>query len=203
MKNTILYTVNTGLYINLTNRCPCDCSFCIRNNADGMNLGESLWLTKEPSIPELTAALTTKLTNNTYTEAVFCGYGEPTERLDAVLAVAAHIKSINHDIPVRLNTNGLSDLINNKKTAAELSANIDSCSISLNAPTKEDYAKLCRPAFGEKSFQAVLDFAREANLLFGDTCLTAVNVLSPHQLVACEALANSLGIRFRIRGIDG
>ena len=91
MKDIIVYTVGNGLYVNLTNRCPCECSFCIRNAADGINPDESLWLATEPSLEEVISAIDNANLQN-YSEVVFCGYGEPTERLDILLKVAMHIK---------------------------------------------------------------------------------------------------------------
>lgn len=35
---TIVYPVGKGLYVNMTNRCPCACEFCIRKNGAGVPL---------------------------------------------------------------------------------------------------------------------------------------------------------------------
>jgi len=198
MSDIITYTVGTGLYINLTNRCPCECSFCVRHNGDSINPGESLWLAKEPTAAEVISSIDSA-NMQSYTEVVFCGYGEPTERLDVLLQTAEHIKQKYPHMPVRLNTNGLSDLINRKKTAACLAVNIDSISISLNAPNNCDYIKLCHPAFGDKSFSAIIDFAKDANELFKETCLTVVDVIGAEKIAACKQLCDELGIKMRVR----
>jgi len=134
-----------------------------------------------------------------YNEVVFCGYGEPLERLDAVLKTADYIKQKQPNLPVRLNTNGLGDLINEKKTAAMLAVNIDSVSISLNASNKCDYVKLCRPAFGEKSFNALIDFANDSKECFRDVCMTVVDVIGTDKIEQCRQLCELMGIKMKVR----
>lgn len=196
---TILYDYSDGLYVNITNNCPCQCTFCIRNNGESINEDENLWLEKEPTIEEIKAEVDKKSLEK-YKEIVFCGYGEPTERLDAIIEISKYIKQ-KSDIPIRLNTNGLSDLINKKPTAHLLAQFIDSVSISLNAPTKEEYYILCKPSFGEKSFQAMLDFGVECNKHFKNTAFTIVDVLELDKQEACKKLCEELGITLRIREI--
>lgn len=112
---TITYPVNKGLYINMTNRCPCNCTFCLRHNAEGVYGSDSLWLDREPTVQEVCDSVDTwDLTQ--FDEVVFCGYGEPTERLEDLLLVAKYIKA-KGDIKIRINTNGLADLIWQKQTA--------------------------------------------------------------------------------------
>ncbi|MCL2512278.1 MAG: TIGR04100 family radical SAM protein [Oscillospiraceae bacterium] len=195
--NVYAYKLKTKLYFNITNRCPANCVFCLRRAADGVNEGESLWLEREPDFGDIKKAVDGYNLED-FDEAVFCGYGEPTERLDLLLAVAEYIKS-KRDIPLRLNTNGLSDLINGKKTAPLLCKNIDSASISLNAPNKEEYQKLCRTAYGEAAFGAMLDFAKECKTLIKNVNFTAVDVLSPASLSACRKISEETGIPLFIR----
>ena len=125
---TILYPAKDGLYVNLTNRCPCSCTFCLRQNQDGVYGSDSLWLEHEPSFEEILEEL--KKQNLTqYNELVFCGYGEPTERLDVLLQVAAYCKRACPSLLIRINTNGLADLIWKKPTAQQLKGLIDTVSI--------------------------------------------------------------------------
>lgn len=133
---TIVYEVGNSLYVNLTNKCPCSCTFCIRQNGDGAYGSDSLWLEHEPSAEEIKDALK-KAGFKKYNEIIFCGYGEPTERIDILVLTAEFIKK-NGGPPVRLNTNGLSDLINKKPTAHMLEGRVDTVSISLNAGTMEE-----------------------------------------------------------------
>lgn len=200
MSEIITYEAHKGLYLNLTNRCSCNCEFCVRREVDGINKNESLWLDHEPSLEEIERAVrATDLAG--YDEVVFCGYGEPCERLDALIATAQMIKKAAA-VPIRLNTNGLSDLINRKRTAPLLAPCIDRVSISLNAPDKAAYNALCHPLFGEESFDALLSFALDCKDLIGEVSFTVVDVLDAGQLRACQELCDDLGIKLRIRKKD-
>ncbi len=132
----IVYTLEGGVYLNITNKCPCNCAFCIRSKGDAVGDAEKLWFDEEPTFEAIKKAIDdfdfSKVDN-----AVFCGYGEPTNAYDNLLAAAKYLRSVNPDINLRLNTNGLSDLINGKHTAKELSENFDTISVSLNEPTSE------------------------------------------------------------------
>ena len=142
---TITYPVKNGIYVNMTNRCPCACTFCLRHNGEGVYGSDSLWLDREPSLAEVCESMDSWNLDD-YSEVVFCGYGEPTERLDDLLKAAAHIKT-KSNIKIRINTNGLSDLINKERTAPKLKGLIDTVSVSLNTASKEDYFKTVRPKF--------------------------------------------------------
>ena len=52
---TILYKVHNNLYVNLTNQCPCSCTFCLRQTMDHVGESDSLWLTREPEYDEIIA----------------------------------------------------------------------------------------------------------------------------------------------------
>ena len=52
---TFVYNVHGNLYINLTNRCPCNCTFCIRHNGDSAYGSDSLWLERELTNEEVLA----------------------------------------------------------------------------------------------------------------------------------------------------
>lgn len=53
---TIFYKFDGQMYINITNGCPCDCVFCLRNNSDSVKDNGSLWLEHEPSFEEIVDA---------------------------------------------------------------------------------------------------------------------------------------------------
>ena len=156
---TITYPVIQGIYVNMTNRCPCACTFCLRQNAPGVYGSDPLWLEREPTVQEVCDSLDAWDLSK-YEEVVFCGYGEPTERLEDLLAVAKYLKG-KSDIPIRINTNGLSDLIWGKNTAPMLAGLIDCVSISLNAMDAEEYLRLTRSKFGIGSYDAMLAFTKE------------------------------------------
>lgn len=200
----ITYPVKSGLYVNLTNRCPCACVFCLRQNAPGIFGSDSLWLDREPTVDEVIASIESRNLDD-FTELVFCGYGEPTERLDDLLAVARHVKSVRPGMLVRVNTNGLSDLIHGEPTAAKLKGLVDTVSISLNTPDPEEYLKVCRPKFGLESWQAMLDFAKSCREYVPNVVMTIVDapVTTPEIQEKCKAITDSLGVRLRIRPYEG
>ena len=198
---TITYPVNKGLYINMTNRCPCNCTFCLRHNADGVYGSDSLWLDREPTVQEVCDSVDTwDLTQ--FEEVVFCGYGEPTERLEDLLLVAKYIKD-KQDIKIRINTNGLTDLIWQKQTAPQLEGLIDTVSISLNTPNKEDYLKVVRPKFGVGSYDAMLNFAKDCTAYVPNVVMTVVDVVtSKEEQEQCRRICENIGARLRVRPFE-
>ena len=78
---------------------------------------------------------------------MFCGYGEPTERIDTVVTVAKALRMLPNCPKLRINTNGLGDLVNGRSVAAELCEAMDTVSVSLNAGTKDEYMAVTRPKF--------------------------------------------------------
>ena len=200
---TIAYQVKNGIYVNLTNRCPCACTFCLRTKGPGVYGSPSLWLDREPTEAEVIAALDAQDWTR-FREAVFCGYGEPTERLDVLLAAAAHLKARDPALRIRVNTNGLSDLINGHPTAALFAGCVDCLSISLNTDDPAEYLALCRPKFGADAFPAMLAFAREAASAVPEAVLTVVGepVTDVAKQARCRALAESLGARLRVRPFE-
>lgn len=197
----ILYEVHNGLYVNMTNKCPCACTFCLRQTKDEMEGSGSLWLEREPTVDEVKAEFS-KFDMNKYEELVFCGFGEPTERLDDVLQVAEFVKE-NYNIPIRINTNGLGDLINGKNTAPLYEGKIDVVSISLNTPNPEEYFKIVRPKFGEKSFDAMLKFAENVKHYVKKVVLTTVHTtITEDEEKHCQQICDKIGVTYRIRPFE-
>ena len=177
---TILYRVHHNLYVNMTNKCPCACTFCLRQTRDEMEGSGSLWLKREPSV-------------------VFCGFGEPTERFDDLIQVAAFVKQ-TYGKPIRINTNGLGNLINNRNIAPDMKNIIDTISISLNTPNAEKYLELTRSKFGQISFQAMLNFAGEAKKYVPNVVLSTVaTTLTKEEEAQCSSICRNLGVTYRIR----
>lgn len=195
---TIAYQLDKNLYLNITNLCSCNCVFCIRQEHDGVGDGGNLWLEHEPSVPEIIRALE-GYDLSRYGEIVFCGYGEPTERLDVMLEVCKYLRSHPAKPAIRLNTNGLADLIHKKETAPLLDGLVDTVSISLNAPTAERYLEVTQPAFGIDSFAAMLRFAEGCKRHVPHVVFSLVDVLRPGEADACRSIADSLGIPLRVR----
>ena len=194
---TILYDYEDSLYINLTNKCPCACVFCIRKETDHVGNSDSLWLDHEPTVEEVKKEFK-NFDLNKYEEIVFCGYGEPLVRINEVVEVAKYIISISN-IKIRVNTNGLSDLIHNKKTAQMLKDNIDAVSISLNAPNKVKYNEVTKPKFGEKSYEALLDFATDCKKYIKEVNFSVVDEINEKEIQESKELAESMNIPLRVR----
>ena len=194
---TILYKVHHNHYVNLTNKCPCACVFCIRKETDHVGNSDSLWLDHEPTVEEVKKEFK-NFDLNKYEEIVFCGYGEPLVRINEVVEVAKYIRSISN-IKIRVNTNGLSDLIHNKKTAQMLKDNIDAVSISLNAPNKVTYNEGTIPIFGEKSYEALLDFATDCKKYIKEVNFSVVDEINEKEIQESKELAESMNIHLRVR----
>lgn len=198
---TITYEVKNGIYVNMTNRCPCSCTFCLRHNGEGIFGSDSLWLEREPSVKEVCDSIDAWNLED-YTEVVFCGYGEPTERLDDLLQVAAHIRK-KSDIKIRINTNGLADLICGERTAPKLKGLIDTVSVSLNATNKEEYARIVRPKFGMESYDAMLRFTKDCAAYVPNVVMTVVDVVtSKEEQERCREICEAAGATLRVRPFE-
>lgn len=193
----IVYTYENSVYMNITNRCPCSCVFCIRSNGDGLGSAESLWLKKDPTLDEIKAEID-EFDFSPYDEVVFCGYGEPTQAIENLIAAAKYLKE-KHGLKIRLNTNGLSDLINGRETAKELGEVVDSISISLNAPNAERYHEVSRSKFGEAAFPALLKFAEDCKKYIPQIKFTVVDVISEEEIAECKKIAEKMQIPLRVR----
>ena len=184
MTTDIIYRYKNQVYFNITNKCPCRCTFCIRN-------------TEEPALEEIYKAID-EFDFSDCNEVVFCGYGEPTMALENLIAVSKYIRE-RYPFRIRLNTNGLSDLIHKRSTAEEICQAVDSISISLNMPDAASYNEVVRPAYGEKSFDAMLKFARDCKQYLDDVRFTVVDVIGEEKVEQSKILAAQNGIPLRVR----
>ncbi|MCC8042851.1 MAG: TIGR04100 family radical SAM protein [Oscillospiraceae bacterium] len=197
---TFVYAVHDNLYINLTNRCPCRCTFCIRQNSDGAYGSDSLWLEREPDCDEVLADIE-KYNLSEYGEIVFCGYGEPMERAEEVSFIGKELKKRYPSIKIRLNTNGLSDKIHGKPTAHLLKGAVDVVSVSLNSGSSADYNAVTRPKWDD-SFDAMLKFACDCKEYVPQVMFTVVDVISRREIEQSREISERLGIPLRIRKYD-
>jgi TatD DNase family protein len=194
----IAYPIRNSLYLNITNLCSNLCCFCVRNYTDFVK-GHNLRLDHEPSYQEVIGSLNHLEKSEgcfAYEEVVFCGYGEPTIRLDLLKKVARFLK--NKNAKVRLNTNGQGNLIHKRNIVPELVGLIDTASISLNVDDSKKYDELCKSEFGEDTFEKVIDFAKECKRLLPKTVLTFLDMPGV-DLKRCEKIAKKLGVKSRIR----
>ena len=215
----ILYTYNNGVYINLkdvdmttkesghrniyvnlTNQCPCSCTFCLRNTKE-MAQSNSLWLDREPTIQEVIGEFE-KYDLSKFDEIIFCGFGEPLTRLDDLLEVAKYLKDRSNSTPIRVNTNGLADLMHKKKIAPLLKDLINTVSISLNASNAEEYFRLTRNKFGIESYDAMLKFAVSCKEYVTNVVMTVVDCIGQEEIDACQVVCDTIGVPLRVRPFE-
>ena len=195
---SIVYDYFGGLYINLTNKCPNACEFCIRNFTDSLGDADSLVLKEDPTIDEVKKELESWDVRR-YDEVVFCGYGEPTERLPELLELARHIKA-KYGRQIRLNTNGLADLIWGRPTAPDLKGVIDAVSISLNEADAQKYLDLCHPRFGLQSYDAIIKYIEDVKNYVPYVAVSVVtHAISADSLQRCREKSEELGVVFKMR----
>ncbi|MBM4020170.1 MAG: YchF/TatD family DNA exonuclease [Planctomycetes bacterium] len=195
----LVYPIRRSLYVNLTNECSNRCTFCPRARGDLVVKGHDLRLPREPAAAELLTALEEAGAAG-YEEAVFCGFGEPTLRLEVLKEVARRVKS-RWRLPVRLNTNGQGSALAGRDITAELAGLVDAVSVSLDAPDAATYEKLCRPTV-PNAFAAVCEFLRQAKARLPTVRATAVAVPGL-DLEAVRRLAEEgLGVKFEVRAFN-
>lgn len=198
----IIYEENQALYLNLTNRCPVSCRFCVKTDWDYVFKNKNLRISgPEPAPDEVIKEIETRLrSNGPSREAVFCGFGECTYRLDVMNAVGFHLKRLHPGLRQRLNTVGLGSLIWGRDIAPELSRYLDAVSISLNTADPDQWLELHRPAgkFRKEGFEAARSFARCCVAAGIKTRVTAVD-LPEVNLDALAAFARKIGAEFFVR----
>ena len=192
--------IKEKVYINVTNKCPCSCTFCLRQTKELLE-GNTLWLKEDPSSEEIINEL--KKYNFEFTpEITFCGFGEPLENVDVVHDVAMYLKKMYPTLPLRVNTNGLGNQIHNENILPRLKGCIDTISISLNASNKEEYYRLTRSRFGIDSFDYMLDFAKEAKEYIPNVVVTVVDIIGEDEIKKCQQIADSIGVILRVRAFE-
>ena len=197
----IIYKYYGGVYLNITNKCPCNCAFCIRSKGDAVGDAKEMWFDTEPTIEEIKKAID-DYDFSDVDKAVFCGYGEPTCALDNMTEAADYIRTVNPNIKLRVNTNGLSDLINGKPTAELICRHFDSVSVSLNEPDSEKYDKITRNPYNGKAFDAMLQFTKDCVAYCDDVRMTVVDVISPEDIEKSRKVCESTGAKFRVRSYE-
>ena len=198
---TILYEVHQNIYVNITNRCSSACVFCLRQNRDHMDNSGSLWLEREPSLEEIKSAFKNRDISK-YNAVVFCGFGEPTERLDVLLQAAKFVKN-EYNKPVRINTNGQGDLINGKNIAPLFEGIFDAVSVSMNTPDEKRYHELVRSRYGDLAFQAMLTFAGNVKHYVPSVTLSTVaTTITKEEEQACANICRNLQVSYRIRAYE-
>ncbi len=190
--DVLVYAIRDRLYVNLTNRCTAHCVFCRRENSP-IASGYDLKLEKEHSVSAYLEAIGD---SQRYAEIVFCGFGEPTIRLDELLEIGRSLKAQNARL--RLNTNGHGNLIHGRNIVPDLATCLDEISVSIDAADEKTYARIVRPDFGSGSFLAAVDFVKECVGKIPRVLLTAVDIPGV-DLEGVRNLARELKVEFRVR----
>lgn len=188
----IAYKIRNSLYLNITNRCTNRCIFCAK--FDDFNVkGHHLKLDHEPSFEQIIATIGD---SSQYEEIVFCGFGEPLLRLEMVKQVATWLKE--RQTHVRINSDGLANMVHGRNILPELQGLVDAVSISLNAPDPDNYQRICPSDFGPHSYQAMKDFILQAKNYIPEVRATAV-AYPGIDIAACQTVADEMGVQFRAR----
>jgi len=195
-KSIIAYPLHGNCYLNITSQCTLRCVFCPKYNRSWEVQSYDLRLHREPTVEEVLEAIGDPAK---YKEIVFCGLGEPTVRLDALLAIARELKK--QGAHIRVNTDGLVNLREDRDVTPEMAEVVDTLSISMNAQDAAVYNKHTRPKL-RGAFNAMLEFARLAHERGMEVSLTAIDGLEGVDIAACEKIAKELGVGFRRRVLD-
>lgn len=191
-----------NIYVNMTNKCPCNCVFCLRHTKELLE-GNDLWLKEgEPDVDHV-LQLFSQYDLSVINELVFCGFGEPLERLEDVCAVIDALKQKYPELKVRVNTIGLANLIYDRDVTPELSGRVDTISISLNAPNAEEFLELTRSRFGIESYEALKEFAVLAKRYVPNVVMTVVEQVMPEEKIKiCQNICDELGVTLRVRPFE-
>jgi TatD family-associated radical SAM protein len=194
--NQLTYVIGDNLYINLNDRCTLECEFCPKTHGVKKVHDYDLTLDHRPEVADIIADIGDP---SRYRQVVFCGFGEPTLRLKALLEIARHVKE--HGGNTRINTDGLANLFHKRNVLPEMAGVIDALSVSMNAQNEELYNLHCQPQLAG-SYQAMLNFLQAAPEYIPDVTATAIDGLEGVDIAECRRQAAELGVQFRRRVLD-
>lgn len=196
---TITYEYGGNLYVNTTNRCDFSCTFCLRhNNSGGSIYTDNLWLKREPTKEEILASIEGRDLSK-YQQLVFCGFGEPSYRIDDICWVIDRLKADGKKIFTRMDTNATGNLIHGRDICPDFAGRFDMVSISLNTDTTEKYDALCHPEFSG-AFEAMKSFAKEIQQYVPKVMMTVVDTIPQEEIENCRRICEEeIGATFRVR----
>jgi len=195
-KSEIAYSIRDSLYLNITNRCTNNCTFCTRDVSNYVK-GHNLKLERDPGLEEIISEMGDI---SGYEEVVFCGFGEPTLRLDVVKEIASLVKEKGKK--VRLVTNGEGNIINGRSIVDELAKLVDRVSVSLNADDEVTYCEVCRPVYGPQAYHDIITFIKECIQAGMEVEITCLDLIGAEKVKKCGDIADELGAGFRLRHLN-
>lgn len=197
--DTIVYELYGKTYINLTNSCTNECEFCIRDIKDNV-VGNNMWLEHDNIIGDEVIEALVANKDNLKDEIVYCGYGEPTLRLSALIKSAKFIKENFKNKKIRLNTNGHGNLVYKTDIVPQLAQYIDRVSVSLNAQDEKTYNQISKPKI-KNAYKGMLDFVKKCKENGIDTTVTVVTHFKDYEIDVekCRQIAQALDVKFRER----
>ena len=155
--------------------------------------GHNLHIEKEPAPEDLIKEIGDP---KRFREIVFCGYGEPTIKLEVVKQVARYVKE--NGGRARLDTDGHGNIINHRNILPELHGLIDAVSVSLNSTDPVEYQKLMGTENG-KQWDAMVEFTREAKNYISEVSMTIVGVNGIDTEATKKFVEEKIGAKFRYR----
>lgn len=200
-EENLVYFLDGKIYINLTNKCTNKCIFCLRKTKDDV-CGQEMWLKTENFEPEdVELQLENQLKKHeSVKDIVFCGYGEPTLKLDILEEVAKYIRKNHSDKKIRINTNGHANYVYKRNVIPELKGLVDEISVSLNAENAKEYDRLSQPDF-DGAFDEVKKFIKSSSDAGIKTVASIVEGYKGehHDIKMCEKIAKDCGAKLRVR----
>ena len=197
---TVTYEYGGNLYVNTTNRCNYNCEFCLRHNGtgDGSIYTDNLWLNREPTREEILDSIESRDLSR-YGQLVFCGFGEPSYRIDDICWVTDRLKEHGRKIFTRMDTNGTGSIINGRDICPDFAGRFDKVSISLNTDTAEKYDALCHPRF-PGAYEAMKAFAKELRRYVPEVMMTVVDTIPKEEIENCRRICeDEVGAVYRVR----
>ncbi|MCX4373355.1 MAG: TatD family nuclease-associated radical SAM protein [Dysosmobacter sp.] len=196
---TITYEYGENLYVNVTNRCNFNCEFCLRHNGHGGSIyTHNLWLAREPTREEILADIESRNLSQ-YKQLVFCGFGEPSYRINDICWVIDQLKAKGKQPFTRMDTNGTGSLIHGRDITPEFQGRFDMVSISLNTDTAEKYDALCHPV-QKGAYEAMKAFAKELRQYVPTVMMTVVDTIPKEEIESCRKICEEeIGAVYRVR----
>ena len=207
LENNIIYYKKGSeeMSINITNKCPNNCCFCIRDRKVGWS-DSNLYLEKEPSLKEIEKEILKSLkTNSKIKKVKICGYGERLLRASLLPNIVFLMKKERPEIIIQLATSGW-PIYNTEEGITYFKKSVenglDIVYLGLHAINFKDYEKIVNPCISaKKAFSQTMDFVKMAvTLNLKVTCaFVDLNNLSIEDV---KKFTKKLNCKYEIRSFE-